>query len=613
MRILFVNHTFPPESYAGSELCVLNLAHELQRRGHQTAAFYRYADPTEEEYRIRSGSFESIPIYKINHTFRFIDTFQSIYVNSAIAAKFSHLLYEFKPDVVHFHHLTNLSLSLAHEAKMYGAAAIMTLHDYWLLCQRGQLLKQDLSLCAGPSEEDCRSCLAIQLLRGTAQRYAAGLFKRSVKRSRPEEKVYDLMDLRKVERKTPDPNFISQAVFDLGGDSVPALLTHPPAELTYPIQLNRPARLRSAAAMHPSTFDCEGDGVRFEVLRNQSVLFSRTVNAKRNHADQRWFPFDIALDPSDREDDCLILRVHAENPENNQFCSAGWREPSIVYIDGPDFPRKLESPRKRQLRSLIYQTAHLAAGAAAAFSPKAREGIRHRRNWINRIINEMDQFISPSRFLMEFFLRHGMPEEKIVFSDNGFIRPEIEPKAPIGSPIRFGYIGTWIPSKGVDIALQAFEKIDPAKAKLTVHGFFPGFDGYEDYETQLRAMAGPAVEFNGRYDPKDVYSLLAEMDCLIVPSIWWENSPLTTHEAFLAHVPLIVADVGGMAEQVKQGGGLLFRHRDSTSLRMVIKTIIQEPTILDNLRAEIPDIKSVRRHADELIEIYTNALKKKEE
>ena len=48
---------------------------------------------------------------------------------------------------------------------------------------------------------------------------------------------------------------------------------------------------------------------------------------------------------------------------------------------------------------------------------------------------------------------------------------------------------------------------------------------------------------------------------LVVPSIWWENSPLTIHEAFLAGIPVITANAGGMAEFVRQEiSGLLFRH-----------------------------------------------------
>jgi glycosyltransferase involved in cell wall biosynthesis len=38
---------------------------------------------------------------------------------------------------------------------------------------------------------------------------------------------------------------------------------------------------------------------------------------------------------------------------------------------------------------------------------------------------------------------------------------------------------------------------------------------------------------------------------VVVPSIWWENSPVVIQEALAANVPLIASDIGGMAEKVR--------------------------------------------------------------
>jgi len=257
---------------------------------------------------------------------------------------------------------------------------------------------------------------------------------------------------------------------------------------------------------------------------------------------------------------------------------------------------------------LLKQSAEWVADRIVLLSGTAKEGIEHRKHWVQKVWRDTDLFISPSQFLRQFFIRHGMPEEKILYSDNGFIIPQQPVPKPISYPIQFGYIGTWIPSKGVDLAVKAFQNIDPSKAQLIVHGFFPGFDGHEEYEERLRTMAGPAVEFHGRYDPENVYNLLAKLDCLVMPSIWWENSPMTLHETFLAGVPVITADVGGMAEQIKEGGGLTFRHRDANDLRKVIENLIENPNQLQALRATIPRVKSVEEHTGEILEIYSRVI-----
>lgn len=610
MKILFVNHTFPPESLAGSELCVLNLAQELKKRNHEVAVFYRIGDRSRDEYAIQDRVYEGIPIRAVNRTYRHARTFQEIYLDTALAARFAHFLGEFRPEVVHFHHLTNLSLSLIQEAKAYGCATIFTLHDYWLLCQRGQLLKRDLSLCQGPTEADCRSCLSLQLLRGNAQRMVTALLKpAALQRKRPEG-CHDLLRLARSGIETPDRRFVSVTSFSMGDREEKTLQAHPPAAIRYPVRLTHPAVFESAIGLHPSTYGQAGGGVIFEVEWNGVLRFSRLLNPKTDPAQQGWHPVRVELDPCPGGGE-LVLRTRPELDDNNQFCTAGWKRPRIQEQNpaAPIPPNRL--PRIRELENYAYQAAEIVADAITAFSRRASEGIHHRREWVKRVFAETDLFISPSRFLREFFIRHGLPEDKIIFLDNGFAVPARPPRREIHKPLRFGYIGTWIPPKGVDIALRAFQEIDPAQARLVVHGFFPGYDGYEAYESELRALAGPAVEWGVKYAPADVYALLADLDCLIVPSIWWENSPLTFHESFLAGVPVITADVGGMAEQVREGGGLTFRHRDPDSLREVVQRIIGKPEILDNLRASIPGVQSLPEQVDILLEWYSNLVARK--
>ncbi len=608
MKILLVNHTFPPESLAGSEICVLNTAKELQKRGHEVVVFFRVHDPSTEEYVVRQAEYENIPLYTINHTYRFAQTFQDIYCNSAIAARFSYLLHQIKPDIVHFHHLTNLSLSLVEEVRNYGAAAVMTLHDYWLLCQRGQMLKRDLRLCPGPSKDRCRTCLAPQLLRGRTQRLASKLLS-NPKSPKSSADLIDLLHIRKAKIDAPDRRFVCLTCFNMDDLPKETLQAHPPAAISYAIRIESAATLETSIGMHPSTYDQTGQGVRFEIERNGQQLFEHTLNPKLNPADHGWHKISLELSPSEAKEDRLILRTVPESTVDNKFCTAGWNKP-VIHLKSKTTEKELAYPvRNKEIQSLIFKGAEIITDVVAAFSERASEGLQHRSNWVRRVWDDMDMFISPSRFLRHFFIDHGLPEEKIEFLDNGFTPIEPIIKKPVERPVRFGYIGTWIPSKGVDLVLQAFRNVDPKDARLEVHGFFPGYDGYEDYEQYLQSLSSPAVEWKGRYKPHKVYDLLAELDCLIMASIWLENSPLTIHEAFQAKVPLLTADVGGMAELVRHGGGMTFHHRDAESLAHQVKRIASNPALLDDLRNSIPGVQSVKEHVDRLLEIYANQVK----
>ena len=46
---------------------------------------------------------------------------------------------------------------------------------------------------------------------------------------------------------------------------------------------------------------------------------------------------------------------------------------------------------------------------------------------------------------------------------------------------------------------------------------------------------------------------MRQVDVVLVPSIWWENSPLVIQEALRNGVPILCSDIGGMAEKVRDG------------------------------------------------------------
>ena len=53
------------------------------------------------------------------------------------------------------------------------------------------------------------------------------------------------------------------------------------------------------------------------------------------------------------------------------------------------------------------------------------------------------------------------------------------------------------------------------------------------------------------YSRDEVPGLMAEIDWVVMPSIWWENAPLVIQEAFQHRRPPIVSAIGGMAEMVR--------------------------------------------------------------
>jgi glycosyltransferase involved in cell wall biosynthesis len=204
---------------------------------------------------------------------------------------------------------------------------------------------------------------------------------------------------------------------------------------------------------------------------------------------------------------------------------------------------------------------------------------------------------------------------------------------------RFGYFGQLTPYKGVQVALEAMRHLsthrvhdDPllralesaagrpgtpegdgeiALPELRVHGanldLQPG-----QFQNQVRALLEElrdAVHFVGRYDHAQMAGLMANVDWVIVPSIWWENSPLVIQEAFHFGRPVICSDIGGMAEKVEHGvNGLHFRAGDPVSLARTMRTALESPGLWDELRAGIAPVYRMADHVAALTTAYRSLL-----
>ena len=161
MRVLVVVHGFPPQSMGGSEIYADAHARTLVKQyGDEVLVLAREQDPARPEYAVRREQREGFSVVWINNTFRNTRTFEESYRNEAIGSLAERLIDEFRPDVAHVHHLTCLSTLIVPSLAARRIPCFLTLHDYWLMCHRGQLLDLDLQVCSGPDASGgCGRCL----------------------------------------------------------------------------------------------------------------------------------------------------------------------------------------------------------------------------------------------------------------------------------------------------------------------------------------------------------------------------------------------------------------------------------------------------------------------
>lgn len=230
-----------------------------------------------------------------------------------------------------------------------------------------------------------------------------------------------------------------------------------------------------------------------------------------------------------------------------------------------------------------------------------------RRRFIRAQLDLVDLFIAPSATLRERFVAWGIPRERILLEDYG--RAEAPPPGEAGRPAphdTLGIFGQVNPYKGIDVLLRAMRALGAEAPQLRVHGANLDLQehGFREEIAELLGV-GDSVTSLGPYPPERAGEVMAAVDWVVVPSVWWENSPLVIQEAFAARRPVICSDVGGMAEKITDGvNGLHFRVGDPESLAATIRRAVGTPGLWERLREGIPPVHSIAEHADVLTEAY---------
>jgi GT2 family glycosyltransferase/glycosyltransferase involved in cell wall biosynthesis len=156
------------------------------------------------------------------------------------------------------------------------------------------------------------------------------------------------------------------------------------------------------------------------------------------------------------------------------------------------------------------------------------------------------------------------------------------PRSPTRHPVRFGFVGSALPHKGLAIATEAFRDVDPALATLQIWG-----------------SAGQ------RFADADRAQVYASMDVLIVPSIGLESFGLVAREAMASGVPVIATRDGALLEMAAE----FFPSGDAAALRAVILRLAQNPHQVDALSRSIIAPKSADTHAEEIEAVYAAVIK----
>lgn len=249
-----------------------------------------------------------------------------------------------------------------------------------------------------------------------------------------------------------------------------------------------------------------------------------------------------------------------------------------------------------------------APGAAAwAIAPMMR-----RRNALLRdVLASAAKVIAPTEFVRTIYTQMGLPTANMVLIPHGIDVPPAAVAAaraqhaarPARDVLHVGYVGSIAWQKGLHVLIEAANALSAEKIKLTLYG---SLDTFPDYSAQLQqAIKHDTIRLAGRIARADLWSALADLDVFVLPTLWYEVSPLTIQEVFAVGVPIIASRIGAMPEKIHDGiDGLLFPPGDAQALSTILERLWQDRELLRHLESGIQPVRTIEDQVNAIETVY---------
>jgi glycosyltransferase involved in cell wall biosynthesis len=193
-------------------------------------------------------------------------------------------------------------------------------------------------------------------------------------------------------------------------------------------------------------------------------------------------------------------------------------------------------------------------------------------NRLGGVIDRISGFICLTEFFKLKMQEAGVPDSKL------FVRPNFvyAPALPAGETPGHGYalyMGRLSPEKGCWTLIRALEQLPNVRLKILGVGPME-----QELSAYVREKGIGNIEFLGFKSGAEKWDILRNSLCLVMPSEWYENFPVTALEAFMACKPIVAARLGGLPYIVEEGkSGLLFEAGNVGELSQRIQYLVDRP------------------------------------
>ena len=221
----------------------------------------------------------------------------------------------------------------------------------------------------------------------------------------------------------------------------------------------------------------------------------------------------------------------------------------------------------------------------------------------------VDAVVGVSHFILELHRSYGyFGKAKIhatIHNARNMCLPKIDrPSLSCNKKVRFGFIGTISPAKGIEMLLRCFINLNSQNAELYIAG-----TGKQNYVTLLQeTYRASNIKFLGYTEPGKFFP---EIDILVVPSLCEEALGMVVPEAFAFGIPVIGSRRGGIPEMIEDGiNGFLFDPDKPDKLLELLEFLIEHKGIIEKMRPQAQKAASPFLDMDKWTDSYINLYEK---
>lgn len=213
------------------------------------------------------------------------------------------------------------------------------------------------------------------------------------------------------------------------------------------------------------------------------------------------------------------------------------------------------------------------------------------------------RYIALNEFCRRKFIEGGLPADRIAVKPNFANLPVPDRKAARRGAL---FVGRLSPEKGIDVLLSSLPLLPRGIA-------FPDVRVIGDGPETERVRNHPGVQLLGWLAQPELFDAMRSSAYLVLPSVWYENSPRTLIEAFGCGLPVIASRLGALAELVDHGRtGLLFDPQSPGDLAQKMAWAEAHPEAMramsSHARREFENKYTPDRNYSRLIAIYRQAI-----